>query len=176
MVKKFLVLLMLGFIFTGSVFGQHISRIAVVDLPKVYTEFFRESQAVRNFETRAANVQRDIERMQTDIRNLNSRLATAIANDDQREMIRLETEINTRNENLRVFFQARTAELDAERKRLMESGSFLSQVHDEIRYIAESEGFTHVFDIKNTPGLVWFANSTDITERLLNSLRTRRAR
>ncbi|MCL2719985.1 MAG: OmpH family outer membrane protein [Treponema sp.] len=174
MSKRILIFLLSGFICLGAVYGQHISRIAVVDLPRVYTEFFRESQAVRQFEERAARVQRDIERMQTDIRNLNTRLADAIARDDQREMIRLETEINTRTENLRVFFQARTAELDAERRRLMESGSFLNQVHDEIRYIAESEGFTHVFDIKNTPGLVWYANSTDITDRLINSLRTRR--
>jgi len=173
MIKRVIFFLLLSVVCFGFSFGQSITRIAIVDLPRVYTTFFRESRAVREFEERAARVQRDIDRMTNDINALRSRHADAIARDDQTEMIRLETQINTRSENLRVFFNDRMAELERQRAQLMQSGSFLSQVHDEIRFIGESEGFSVVFDIKNTPGIVWNSPTVDITDRLIQSLQTR---
>lgn len=173
MIKRVIFFLLLSVVCFGFSFGQSITRIAIVDLPRVYTTFFRESRAVREFEERAARVQRDIDRMTNDINALRSRHADAIARDDQTEMIRLETQINRRTENLREFYQARTAELDTQRKNLMQSSSFLNQVHDEIRFIAESEGYSVVFDLKNTPGIVWHSPTVDITDRLIQSLQTR---
>jgi len=173
MLKRIIIFLALNAVCFGFLYSQQLTRIAVVDLPRVYTEFFQESRAVREFEERAARVQRDIDRMQTDIQNLRTRHADAVLRDEQSEIIRLETEIHRRTENLRNFYQARTAELDTARSRLMQSGEFLTQVHNEIRFIAESEGFTNVFDIKNTPGMVWFSPSVDITDKLIQSLRAK---
>ena len=171
--KRVLFFLLFCLICFGTVYSQQITRIAVVDLPRVYTAFFRESNAVRQFEQRSARVQADVDRMQKEIQDLRTRHADAILRDDQTEMIRLETQINRRTENLREFYQARTAELDTQRKNLMQSSSFLNQVHDEIRFIAESEGYSVVFDLKNTPGIVWHSPTVDITDRLIQSLQTR---
>jgi len=173
MFKRVLIFVLLNLMCLGMVFAQQITRMAVVDLPRVYTTFFRESTAVRQFEERSARVQSDINRMTNDIQTLRTRQADAIARDDQSESIRLETEINRRTEDLRNFYNARTAELERQRNQLMQSNTFLNQVHDEIRFIAESEGYSVVFDIKNTPGIVWNSPTIDITERLIASLQTR---
>jgi len=173
MFKRSVIFLFLCILCTGFVFSQQLTRVAVVDLPRVYTEFFRESRAVREFEERSARVQSDIDRMQNEIQELRTRHAEALMVNNITEVLRLETEISRRTDNLRNFFQARTAELDAERRTLMQSDIFLNQIHDEIRYIAESEGFTHVFDNQNTPGLIWYSPTFDITDRLIHSLRTR---
>jgi len=173
MSKKAVLILLLGVLCTGMIFSQQLTRIAVVDLPRVYTEFFRESQAVRDFEERSARVQSEVDRMQREIQELRSRYADAVMFNIQVEMLRLEAEINSRTENLRVFYQIRTAELARDRRDLMQSDMFINQVHDEIRYIAESEGFTHVFDFTNTPGMIWYSPTFDITDRLISSLRTR---
>jgi outer membrane protein len=155
------------------VYGQQLTRVAVVDLPRVYTEFFQESRAVREFAERSARVQSDIDRMTREIQTLRSRHADAILQDNQTEMFRLETEINRRTENLRTFHQTRTAELENERRNLMQSQSFFNEVHDEIRLIAERGGFTHVFNIRDTPGLIWFNSTFDITDSLIQGLRNR---
>ena len=42
--------------------AQQLTRFAVVDLPKVYLAFFRESRAVRDFEERSARVKEALER------------------------------------------------------------------------------------------------------------------
>jgi outer membrane protein len=93
--------------------------------------------------------------------------------DNQAEALRLDNLIFRRSEFLRDFYQTRTAELDEQRRRLMQSSTFLNQVHDEIRFIAESEGFSVVFDLRNTPGIVWHSPVVDITDRLIASLQTR---
>jgi len=169
------VLFLLFILCAGLVFGQsqQLTRVAIINMQRVYSEFFRESQAVRDFEARTANVQAELNRMSIEIQELRSRQADAIAVNNQMEISRLETEINRRTENYRSYAQARTAELDRERQSLTQSGSFLNEVKDELRRLGESEGFTHFLD-ENTEGLLWFSPTFDFTDRLIQSLRARR--
>jgi len=157
----------------GLVFSQTISRIAIVDMQRVRTEFISESRAVIEFEERTARIQSDIERMQNEIRELIARRDIAVSLNNLSEISRLDNEISRSREYFNSYYQARIIELERERQYLMQSDTFLNQIYDEIRYIAESEGFTHVFDINQTPGLLWFAPGFDITNRLLQSLRSR---
>jgi len=152
------------------IYSQQLTRFAVVDMPKVYTAFFRDSRAVRQFEEKSAKVQSDIDKMTKEIQELRSRHADALSRDDQNEVLRLETLISRRSEYLREFYQTRTAELENEKKKLMQSGSFLDQVYDEIRYLAESEGYTMVINLKDMPGLLWYSNTIDITDKLIANL------
>jgi len=174
MLKKALFFLLLNV--CGLLYGQQLTRFAVVDLSRVYMAFFRESRAVREFEERSARVQADIDRMTREIQELRSRHADATMNNNQTEALRLETQINSRTEYLREYYQTRTAELETQRRNLMTSGSFLDQVYDEMRFVAESEGCTMVINLNDTPGVVWYSPSIDITDKLIQSLQTRSSR
>jgi len=169
MKKRVLIFLLLNV--SCIIYAQQLTRFAVVDMPKVYTAFFRDSRAVRQFEEKSAKVQNDIDKMTKEIQELKSRHADALLRDDQTEVLRLENLIYRRSEYLREFYQTRTAELENEKKRLMQSGSFLEQVYDEIRYIAESEGYSMVVD-KNKD-ILWYSNTIDITDKLISNLLTK---
>jgi len=173
MIKKALIFLLLNV--CGLLYGQQLTRFAVVDLSRVYTAFFRESRAVREWEERSARVQSDIDRMTREILELRSRHADAVLRDDQNEALRLETQINRRSEFLRDYYQTKTEELETQKRNLMRTGSFLEQVHDEMRFIAESEGYTMVLDSKN-PVILWFSPSVDITDKLIQNLLSRSSR
>ncbi|MCL2801018.1 MAG: OmpH family outer membrane protein [Treponema sp.] len=170
MLRKLLFVLVLQLICAGLVFSQHITRIAVVDLPRVYTTFLPQSNAVRDFNRRSQDVQNNINRMNTQIQTLRASHAEAIARDNQRDVARLEAEINQRTEQLRTYHQNETARLERERRELAQSNSFLTQVNNEIRFIAESEGYSMVIDVANTPSIIWFSPSVDITDRLIQRL------
>jgi len=174
MLKKALFFLLLNV--CGLLYGQQLTRFAVVDLSRVYMAFFRESSAVRQYEERAARVQSDIDRMTREIQELRSRYADAISRDNQTEALRLETQINSRSEYLREYYQIRTAELETQRKNLMTSGSFLDQVYNEMRFVAESEGYTMVINLNDNPSVIWYSQSVDITDKLIQSLLTRSSR
>jgi len=154
--------------------AQQITRFAVVDLPQVYMAFFRESRAVRDFEERSARVQADIDRMTNEIQTLRVNLVNAQANGNMEQALQIEAEINRRSNFLRDFHRTRTAELEAQRVRLTQDDAFLNQVFDEIRFIAESEGFSMVLNLHENNGIVWFSPTVDITSRLITNLLTRR--
>jgi outer membrane protein len=169
MLKKILFIII--FCISCSLYGQQLTRFAVVDLPKVYTEFFKDSRPVRDFNERSARIQNEIDRRTKEITELRAKQSEAVLKGEQTEANRLESQIYRMSEALKDYFQTQTAILEDQRKNLMRSGSFLEQVYDEIRYIAESEGYSIVMNLGDTKGIIWYSATVDITETLLQNLR-----
>jgi outer membrane protein len=172
--KSFLLLILLLSCVACSGFAQQLTRFAVVDLPKVYLAFFRDSRPVREFEERAAGVQNEINRMNREIQALRSQHADAVARGDQTTALRLETDINRRQAFAREYYTVKTAELEEQKRALSQSGEFLGQVHREISSIAESEGYTMVLSLTENTGILWHSPTVDITDMVIRNLQNRR--
>ena len=168
--RKYFILAFLVLGFARSAEAQMLTRFAVVDLNRVYMAFFSESRAVRDFEERSARVQSEIDRMSAEIQNLRVNMLNARAQGSMEQALRLEMEINRRTDFLMEYHQTQTAALEALKTRLTQSSSFLDQIYDEIRFIAESEGFSTVLSLRETAGILWYSPTVDITDRLIQSL------
>jgi len=168
--KKLVFLIMFTCLTAASLFTQQLTRFAVVDLPKVYSAFFRDSRAVREFEERSARVQTEIDRMTREIQDLKSKQADMVLKGDQTQALKLENEIYRKSDFLREYYTVKTAELEDQRKKLSQSGTFLEQVYGEIRYIAESEGYSMVLNLKENTGILWYSPTVDITDKLIQNL------
>lgn len=174
--KKLTLLVLLMAAAGGIAFSQQITRFAVVDLPKVYVAFFRESRAVRDFEERSARVQSEIDRMTAEIQSLKINQVNAQAQGNMDQALRLESEINRRSDFLKDYYKTKTDELETLKGRLTQSGAFLEQVYDEIRFIAESEGYSMVLNLKDNTGILWYSPTVDITDKLIQNLMSKSAR
>lgn len=172
MKKRVLIFLLLNISFL--LYGQQLTRFAVVDLAKIYTAFFSESRAVRDYEERYARVQNEVNRQQRAITELRARQAEAALQNNQAEATRLETQLYRLIQDLNNYYQAQTTILEDMRKQLLQPGTFYNQVYDEVRYVAESEGYTMVMSLNDNPQIVWYSSTVDITDRVIQSLRTRR--
>ena len=170
---KKIVLFLAACLLATALYSQQLTRFAVVDLPRVYSAFFRESRPVRELEERAALVQSEIDKMTREIQELRSRRIDLVNRGDQTGALRLENEIYNKQEFLREYYTVKTAELEDQRRKLAQSDSFLEQVHTEIRSIAESEGYTMVLPVKDA---IWYSPTVDITDKVIQNLvnRTRR--
>jgi outer membrane protein len=162
-------------VFLCSVFvrylpAQQLTRFAVVDLPRVYVAFFRDSKAVRDFEERSAQVQNEVDQRTREINDLKNRQINAEFQGNEEQAMRLENEIYRKSELLKEYYQLKTQELEAQKKRLTQSGTFLEQVYDEIRFIAESEGYSMVLNLKENTGILWYSPTVDITDKLIQNL------
>jgi outer membrane protein len=153
--------------------AQQLTRFAVVDLPRVYLSFFRDSRAVREFEERSGRVQREIDRMSQEIRELDSSRVGAESRGDREQALRLESDIYRKSEFLKEYYRVQTADLEDQKKKLSQSGTFLEQVYDEIARIAQSEGYSMVLNLKENTGILWYSPSVDITDRIIESLAAR---
>lgn len=156
--------------------AQQLTRFAVVDLPKIYTAFFKDSKAVRDFEERSARVQADIDKMNAEIQTLQKNRLDAAAAGDQQKVLALDNEIYKKTEYLKEYYRIKTAELEDQRKKLTQSDTFLKQVYDEIRIVAESDGYSMVLNLKESSGILWYSPTVDITDKVLNNLLTKAGR
>ncbi|GHU64884.1 outer membrane protein [Spirochaetia bacterium] len=168
--KKWMVFIALVFSGIGCLGAQQLTRFAVVDLPRVYVSFMRESRAVREFEERSARVQNEIDRMNAEIQTLKNNQINAEFQGNQEQALRLESEINRKSDYLKEYYKLKTAELESQKSRLTQSSSFLEQVYDEIRFIAESEGYSMVLNLKENTGILWYSPTVDITDKLIQNL------
>jgi outer membrane protein len=156
--------------------AQQITRFAVVDMTKVYTSFFRESRAVRDFEERSARVQADIDRMTREIQELKTSQTNAEMQGDNEKAVKLENEIYKKNEFLKEYYKLKTAELEDQKKKLSQSSAFLEQVHNELRFVAESEGYVMVINLKDAKGILWYSPTIDITDKIIQNLQSKSGR
>ncbi|MDR2054167.1 MAG: OmpH family outer membrane protein [Treponema sp.] len=170
MCKRSVILVFLALTLGLSLEAQQLTRFAVVDLSRVYTSFFRDSRAVREFEERSARVQAEIDRISAEIQSLRSSQLDAEARGDEARALRLEDQIYQRSEYLKDYYQTKTAELNDQKAKLSQSGTFLDQVYGEIRYIAESEGYSMVLNLKENTGILWYSPTVDITDKLIQNL------
>ena len=168
--KKFLMLFVIGFLFSIGAGVQQLTRIAVVDLSRVYIAFMRDSRAVRDFEERSAKVQAEIDRMTAEIQAVKVNQANAQAQGNTEQALRYEADANRRTDILKEYYRTKTAELESIKNSLTQSGTFLDQVYDEIRYVAESEGYSIVLNLKENTGILWYNQTEDLTDKLIKSL------
>jgi outer membrane protein len=87
--------------------AQQLTRFAVVDLSRVYTQFFRESRAVREWEERSSRVQSEVDRMTAEIQTLHTSLVDAEARGDEERVLRIQTDIYRKQEFLREYYQVK---------------------------------------------------------------------
>ena len=78
-----LALLASAFLGAAAAQQQQMGRVAVVDLQKVYMTYAKDSAPVRAFEEEKARVQAEVDRMTTEIKDLQRKKAEAIAVDDK---------------------------------------------------------------------------------------------
>ncbi|MDR0410409.1 MAG: OmpH family outer membrane protein [Treponema sp.] len=158
---------------TLKIQAQQLTRFAVVDVDKVNVAFFKDSKAYRDWQDQSAGVQREIDRITKEIQDMRNAQFEADGKGDKEQALKLENDARRRSEYLREYYRTKTVELEAMKNNLGQSESFYRQVSEGIRFIAESEGYTMVLNSKD-PNILWFSSSVDITDKLIQNLRSRR--
>jgi outer membrane protein len=159
---------------SGGLFGQQITRIAVVDLSKVISAYSRDAQGVRDFEQKKSQVQTDIDRMSAEIMRLMSQRADADKAGDKSSSLKLRDDIDKRTRALADFVSAKQAELDDQAKKLGSSDSFTKDLYKQIQNVAETEGYSLVLNLKSNDtvmnAVLWYSPMIDITADVILAL------
>ena len=108
--------------------------------------------------------------MSKEITDLRSKHADAVLQGDQAQAMRLENDVYRKSEFLKDYYNTKTAELEDQKRRLSQSSAFLDQVNGEIKYIAESEGYSIVLNLKESRGILWHSPTVDITDKVIQNL------
>jgi outer membrane protein len=172
--KGYPVLAVLFFGLAGSVFGQQITRIAVVDLGRIIMTYSRDGAALKDFELKKSQIQTEIDRMSEEIRRLQAQKVEADRIGDRQGAQRLESDIFRKTELLRDFVRSKQIELDDQARRISSSSDFAQAVYRQIQFISETEGYSLVLNLKSGDSVmgsvIWYSPMIDITDKVIQSL------
>ena len=173
MKKKLICVLVCLFVFLGVSFAQTMTRFGVVDTARVYSTYFRDSAAVRNYEQKKAEFQKRINEKTEELKTLNQKLIDLKEKGDDAAAMKIEAEITKKADYLAEFANAKNTELESIKRRIEKSDSFYSSLYDVIGRIAESEGYSMILSLQQANSILWYSPSVDITDKVISGLSSR---
>jgi len=155
---------------TISAFAQQITKFGVVDTSQVYTTYFRESMAVRNYEAKKAQFQSEINKLTEDLKKLAIRKAEYLEKNDKLNAEKIDAEITKASDYITEYSEVRNIELNSIKKRLETGDEFYAKLYDVINTIAESEGYSMILSLQQSGSILWYSPTVDITQKVIAAL------
>lgn len=168
--KKIIAVCTLFMVMTISAFAQQITKFGVVDTSQVYTTYFRESMAVRNYEAKKAQFQSEINKLTEDLKKLAIRKAEYLEKNDKLNAEKIDAEITKVSDYITEYSKVRNIELNSIKKRLETGDEFYAKLYDVINTIAESEGYSMILSLQQSGSILWYSPTVDITQKVIAAL------
>jgi outer membrane protein len=151
-------------------FAQQITRFGVVDTALVYSTYFRESSAVRSYESKKNEFQDEINSLTQELKNLQQQKLTYEKNNNQTDALKIETKISQKTDFLTEYSRAKNAELETLRKNLESSDDFYEKLYQVIAKVAESGGYSMILSLHNSDSILWYSPTVDVTNDVITGL------
>ena len=150
--------------------AQQITKFGVVDTAKVYSAYFRNSAPIRNYEKKKAEFQEEINKRTEELKSLQQKKLEYEKNGNESQALRIEAEITKKTDYLTEYTNAKNVELESMQKSLESSDEFYKQLYSTLGTIAESGGYSMILSLQASNSILWYSNSVDITEQVIQKL------
>lgn len=167
---KKLITILLFFTLGAMIFAQQITKFGVVDTALVYSTYFRESSAVRSYESKKSEFQDEINTLTKEIQDLQDQKLEYQNKDNDIKVLKLETEITQKTDFLTEYSRAKNVELESLRKNLESSNGFYQDLYDVIAKIAESGGYSMILSLHSSDSILWYSPTVDLTNDVITGL------
>jgi len=168
--KKIFALVILSLIACTGVFAQQITKFGVVDTSKVYSAYFRDSAAMKNYESKKSEFQNEINKRVDEIQKLRDQKVEAQKSGNTSQAMKLEADITKKTDYLTEYTNAKNVELESLKKSLQNSDAFYKKLYSVMSTVAESEGLSMILSLQQANGILWYSSSVDITDKVIKAL------
>ena len=183
LIRKWLPGVLLFSVLSSSALAQ--SRIATIDLRKVFDNYWKTKQADANLKDQAADMEKEHKKLLDDWKKEKDDYQTllASANDqsfsvEEREKRKKLAEdkfksIKEAEDSISQYERQARITLDEKRRRMRDN--ILVEIRNVLNTRAKSAGYGLVIDtaaesVNNTPIVLYFNNDNDVTEEILKAL------
>jgi outer membrane protein len=168
-------LILLLMLSASALFADQITKVGILDIEKVYSIYFRESQAVKELQQLRADVLREINRIDEEILLLESQKLDAESRNDGQAALRLDREIFERKQYRDDYRRIKMDQIRKRSENLYRSDEFLDELLQAIEFVAESEGFSLVLNSSGqfSQFFFFYTKEVDITELVIQELMRR---
>ena len=159
-----------AFVSVFAAFSQQITRFGVVDTAKIYQAYFKNSAPMRNYESKKAEFQTEINKKTEEIQRLRQQKNDALSSGNSSQASKLDSEITKKTNALTEYTRAKNMELDSIKNSLQNSDAFYKKLYSIIERVAENEGFTMILSLQQGNGILWYSQSVDVTDKVIAQL------
>jgi outer membrane protein len=172
--KIFICAALLLLIAQAGAWSEQLTKIAVVDIIKIYNAFFKESKAVRDLEEFKKQYESELEKMDNQLQEYEKKILEAKKENKPDDQIKLEEERdklkNLRNETYRVKYKEYVKRFDSIKK--SQSQDLWLELIGIIEYIALKESYSVVLRIDD-PYVIFYTKDVDITDKVVEEINAR---
>ena len=168
--KKIGLFVFLALISCAGLFAQQITRFGVVDTARVYAAYFRNSAPVRNYESKKADFQNEINKRTDEIQKLQQQKADYQNSGNESAAMRIEAEITKKTDYLTQYTSAKNIELESLKNSLQNSDAFYKKLYNTLERVAEHEGFSLILSLQQANAVLWYSSSVDVTDKVISEL------
>ncbi|MCK4542260.1 MAG: OmpH family outer membrane protein [Spirochaetales bacterium] len=168
--KKTLGIILLLSVITGYGFSDKLSKIGVVDISRIVSNHFQDSAALREVERMTTDYNNFLSRKNEELLQLKEQKLLAQEQGDEFRVLKLEDEIEKLITFMQQYHNTKSRLIENKKENLLSSQTFLSEVIEAVKYVAETEGFSLIFK-KQDPDILWISYDVDITDMVLEKLR-----
>jgi len=172
--KKRIIIVAALSLLCSQLFAQQITRVAVIDLQKVYMTYYKDSQAVRAFEDEKQHVQDEIKRLGDEIKDLQHKRLDVLASGDAQALKTFDEGLYRKAQFLSDYVKVKQADLDAKAQALSNTNAFVQMLYRSVQSLSETEGYSLVISSRNADSVgssvVWFSPMIDITDKVIQAL------
>ena len=154
----------------AGMFAQQITKFGVVDTSKVYSAYFRNSAPIRNYEKKKAEFQEEIDKRTQELKTLQQKKLEYQKNGNESQALKIEAEITKKTDYLTEYTNAKNVELESMLKSLETSDEFYKKLYSTLGQIAESGGYSMILSLQASNSILWYSNSVDITDQVIQKL------
>ncbi len=158
----------------SQLFAQQITRVAVVDLQKVYMTYYKDSMAVRSFEEEKLRVQDEITKLSNEIKDLQQKRLEVLSAGDSASLKTFDEALYRKAQFLSDFVKIKQADLDAKAQSLSKGDAFVQMLYRTVQTIAETEGYSLVISSRDASdvgsSVIWFSPMIDISDKIIQAL------
>ena len=150
---------------------QQIPKIGVIDYSRIVQQMMPNSDQLQEIkkikqaiEDETTAIEAEIAALEKDKRKIESRNRF---NDNTEE---IDEQISSLRYYLNQFVAEKNKELEEKKVLVPDTTEILSRIVNQIQYVAESEGYSIIFDSKDK-NIIWWTHSVDITDLVMKKLR-----
>lgn len=153
-----------------SVFAEQITKFGVVDTARVYNSYFRESEAVREYDRKRNEFQAEIQKRTGELQELKKKQVELSKKGDETASLRVQGEITKKTDFLVEYTNAKNIELQSMQKSMKNNDAFYKKLYDTLSKIAETGGYSMILSLQQGNGILWYSPSVDVTEQVISLL------
>ena len=155
---------------SSNIFAQQITKFAVVDTAKVYQSYFRTSAPVRNYESKKAEFQQEINKMIAELQDLHDKQIEYEKDGNETAALRIQSQITKKSDYLTEYTNAKNVELESLKISLQNNDAFYKKLYETLERIAETGGYSMILSLQQSNEILWYSPSVDITNQVIAQL------